>query len=422
MTTTSKKLIPNKRFPEFEKSGEWVEKKLGAIGEIITGKTPSTSNKELWKNEILFVTPSDIKENKYQTKTERMVTNINIKLLPIGSIMFSCIATIGKMAIAQEVCTTNQQINSIIVDKEKAYNEFIYYRMQKNIAKIKAKYEKDAFSIINKTEFSNIIIHVSPLNTEQQKIADFLSSVDELIEYEKVRLEKLKEYKKGLLQNLFPKENQKVPDLRFSEFKNSDEWVEKKLDNIGNFFRGHSYSKKDVSTEDNGNTIVLRSNNIDEYRINYNDLQYVTKKCRKEIIVKNNDIIICMSNGSANLVGKNAYIRYDKIPHDKKNDDKDITVGAFCGIYRTENQIVKYFFQSDFYKKQLQTLFAGSNINNLKGTDILSMYIYTPTSSQEQQKIADFMSSVDELIEYEKVRLEKLKEYKKGLLQQLFPN
>lgn len=422
MTTISKKLIPNKRFPEFEKSGEWVEKKLGAIGEIITGKTPSTSNKELWKNEILFVTPSDIKENKYQTKTERMVTNINIKLLPIGSIMFSCIATIGKMAIAQEVCTTNQQINSIIVDKEKAYNEFIYYSLQSIIAKIKAKYEKDAFSIINKTEFSNIIIHVSPLNTEQQKIAGFLSSVDELINNEKIKLEKLIEYKKGLLQNLFPKENQKVPDLRFPEFKNSGEWVEKKLDNIGNFFRGHSYSKKDVSTEDNGNTIVLRSNNIDEYRINYNDLQYVTKKCRKEIIVKNNDIIICMSNGSANLVGKNAYIRYDKIPHDKKIDDKDITVGAFCGIYRTENQIVKYFFQSDFYKKQLQTLFAGSNINNLKGTDILSMYIYTPTSSQEQKKIADFLSSVDELIIKKTNKLKLLCDYKKGLLQQLFPN
>lgn len=212
-----------------------------------------------------------------------------------------------------------------------------------------------------------------------------------------------------------------VPNIRFPEFEKSGEWVEKKLDNIGNFFRGHSYSKKDVSTEDNGNTIVLRSNNIDEYRINYNDLQYVTKKCRKEIIVKNNDIIICMSNGSANLVGKNAYIRYDKIPHDKKIDDKDITVGAFCGIYRTENQIVKYFFQSDFYKKQLQTLFAGSNINNLKGTDILSMYIYTPTSSQEQQKIADFLSSVDELIELEQKKLEELQEYKQGLLQNLFP-
>ena len=213
-----------------------------------------------------------------------------------------------------------------------------------------------------------------------------------------------------------------VPNIRFPEFENSGEWVEKKLDNIGNFFRGHSYSKKDVSTEDNGNTIVLRSNNIDEYRINYNDLQYVTKKCRKEIIVKNNDIIICMSNGSANLVGKNAYIRYDKIPHDKKIDDKDITVGAFCGIYRTENQIVKYFFQSDFYKKQLQTLFAGSNINNLKGTDILSMYIYTPTSSQEQKKIADFLSSVDELIIKKTNKLKLLCDYKKGLLQQLFPN
>ena len=215
--------------------------------------------------------------------------------------------------------------------------------------------------------------------------------------------------------------NKLVPHKRFPEFENSGDWEEKKLDNIGNFFRGHSYSKEDVSTEDNGNTIVLRSNNIDEYHINYNDLQYVTKKCRKEIIVQNNDIIICMSNGSANLVGKNAYIRYDKIPYDKKIGDKDITVGAFCGIYRTENQIVKYFFQSDFYKKQLQTLFAGSNINNLKGTDILSMYIYTPTSSKEQQKIADFLSSFDELIELEQKKLDKLKEYKKGLLQNLFP-
>lgn len=215
--------------------------------------------------------------------------------------------------------------------------------------------------------------------------------------------------------------NKLVPHKRFPEFENSGDWEEKKLEDIGNFFRGHSYSKEDVSTEDNGNTIVLRSNNIDEYHINYNDLQYVTKKCRKEIIVQNNDIIICMSNGSANLVGKNAYIRYDKIPYDKKIGDKDITVGAFCGIYRTENQVVKYFFQSDFYKKQLQTLFAGSNINNLKGTDILSMYIYTPTSSKEQQKIADFLSSFDELIDLEQQKLEKLKEYKKGLLQNLFP-
>ena len=214
--------------------------------------------------------------------------------------------------------------------------------------------------------------------------------------------------------------NKLVPNKRFPEFENSGDWEEKKLEDIGNFYRGHSYSKEDVSTEDKANTIVLRSNNIDEYRINYNDLQYVTKKCRKEIIVKNNDIIICMSNGSANLVGKNAYIRYDKIPHDKKIDDKDITVGAFCGIYRTENQIVKYFFQSDFYKKQLQTLFAGSNINNLKGTDILSMYIYTPPSHKEQNRIADFLSTFDELIELEQKKLDKLKEYKKGLLQNIF--
>ena len=412
MTTTSKKLVPNKRFPEFENSGEWEEKKLEDIVDILDNLRRPISKNNRIPGQYPYYGANGIMDyiNDY------IFDGTYLLIGEDGSVINQDSSPVMHIAIGKFWVNNHAHV---VKEKCQLYNlYFIYYALHNvNIEGL----VKGIPPKLNQENLKTIRVIISDIK-EQQKIADFLSSVDELIEYEKVRLEKLKEYKKGLLQNLFPKENQKVPDLRFSEFKNSGEWEEKKLEDIGNFYRGHSYSKEDVSTEDKANTIVLRSNNIDEYRINYNDLQYVTKKCRKEIIVKNNDIIICMSNGSANLVGKNAYIRYDKIPHDKKIDDKDITVGAFCGIYRTENQIVKYFFQSDFYKKQLQTLFAGSNINNLKGTDILSMYIYTPTSNQEQQKIADFLSSVDELIIEQINEVKKLQEYKKGLLQQLFPN
>lgn len=393
MTATNNKLVPHKRFPEFENSGDWEEKKLEDIGEIITGKTPSTSNKNLWKDEIHFVTPSDMKGTKYQYITERMVTNINIKLLPVGTVMFSCIATIGKIAIAKVVCTTNQQINSIIIDVEKINNEFVYYSLQSIISKIKAKYEKDAFSIINKTEFSNIIIQVSPLSAEQQKIADFLSSFDELIELEQKKLDKLQEYKKGSLQNLFPKDNQKVPDLRFPEFKNSGEWVDVKLKEIlkirtGNknlqdrvenglypfFVRSEKVEKIDTYSYDGEAILTAGDGKIGEI------FHYINGK------FDFHQRVYMLSNFKSNIYAKYIY----------------------------------YIFSKDFKKRALN-MSAKNTVDSVRMEMISDMGILIP-SYKEQQKIAEFLSSVDELIIEQINKVKKLQEYKKGLLQQLFPN
>ena len=94
---------------------EWELKSLGEIGEIITGKTPSTKDLDLWNGDIQFVTPTDITENKYQHSTERTIKKAdNLKILPQKSIMFTCIASIGKMSLSLNPCVTNQQINSVI--------------------------------------------------------------------------------------------------------------------------------------------------------------------------------------------------------------------------------------------------------------------------------------------------------------------
>lgn len=198
------KTLPEWRFPEFQACGEWKYEEIGNIGEIITGKTPSTSDTALWDGDIQFVTPTDITENKYPCHTQRTVVKTpKMKVLPKHTIMFTCIASIGKMALSLYPCITNQQINSII-PKACYDNEFIYYSLLQKTPSIKSGFANSTLPIINKTDFSKIQIPVISDKKEQQKIADCLSEVDTMITEQSNKVEQLKAHKKGLMQGLFP--------------------------------------------------------------------------------------------------------------------------------------------------------------------------------------------------------------------------
>jgi len=186
-----------------EKFSDWNQILLGKVGEIITGKTPSTSVDEFWNGDILFTTPTDMNDSiKYLVSTERKVTSKGIKrVLPKGTIMFTCIASIGKMALSTLPCITNQQINSIIVD-EKYNNEFIYYCLQFIRPKIISSQANTTVPIVNKSDFSAISLQIPNL-AEQTKIANFLSALDDKIASKKAELDKLKTWKQGLLQQMF---------------------------------------------------------------------------------------------------------------------------------------------------------------------------------------------------------------------------
>lgn len=182
---------------------DWEEKKLGEIGEIITGKTPSTNDELLWNGNILFITPTDIIEGrKYQKETLRTVINQKeIKVLPLGSVVYTCIGSIGKIAITTIESCTNQQINSIVIDS-RINNEFIYYTLKHLTPYIKSLPATTTLPIINKTEFSAIKISLPSLE-EQTQIANFLSAIDVKIEKLSEQIEATENYKKGLLQQMF---------------------------------------------------------------------------------------------------------------------------------------------------------------------------------------------------------------------------
>lgn len=207
------------------------------------------------------------------------------------------------------------------------------------------------------------------------------------------------------------KKNKRIPELRFPEFKNEGEWEIIKLKQFGTFYRGLTYGAADTA---NTGLLVLRSGNIQNgVLVLNNDLVFVDKECPENLKLKNGDIVICMSNGSKALVGKNAEF--------KGNYEGDITVGAFCSILRPKNNFTKYLLQSDLYQEFIALSIGGGNINNLKNSDLEEFCSAAPINRKEQQKIASCLSSLDDLIEAHNQKLDLLKDHKKGLMQNLFP-
>jgi type I restriction enzyme S subunit len=200
-----------------------------------------------------------------------------------------------------------------------------------------------------------------------------------------------------------------MPKLRFPEFEQS--WEEIPLGELGQFFRGLTYGADDVASE---GLLVLRSSNIQGGQLVLDsDLVFVTKRCPPEMCLKRGDIAICMSNGSKALVGKSGEFHNDY--------PGELTVGAFCSIFRPKKPFAKIAFSTPRYENFVATGIAGGNINNLKNSDLESFVFHVPPTNEEQQKIADCLSSLDELIAAQARKVAALKTHKKGLMQQLFP-
>jgi len=201
--------VPNYRFPEFENDGEWEEKSLGEIGEIITGNTPSTSEPENYGGDRLFVSPADINNNRFITQTKTTLTELGFsktRHIQENSVLFVCIgSTIGKVAQNKIECATNQQINSIVPNKNYV-SDFLYSILENSVSQIATLAGNQAVPIINKSLFSSVKLFF-PTIEEQKKIANCLLSLDEQIETQTQKVAQLKQHKKGLMQGLFPKIN-----------------------------------------------------------------------------------------------------------------------------------------------------------------------------------------------------------------------
>lgn len=247
-----------------------------------------------------------------------------------------------------------------------------------------------------------------PSYSEQQKIGDCLDSADALIAAQGRKVEALKSHKKGLMQQLFPQEGETQPRLRFPEFESAGEWKEVRLNTLGELVSGLTYRPSDVRDE---GLLVLRSSNIQGGTIDLTDRVYVDPNTKGANASLPNDILVCVRNGSKALIGKTALIPVG-MPL--------CTHGAFMTVFRSHApKFVFQLFQTSRYQKQVAGD-LGATINSINGAQFLRYKFFVPKPA-EQQRIADFLTSLDDLIAAESRKLYTLKTHKRGLMQQLFP-
>ena len=246
-----------------------------------------------------------------------------------------------------------------------------------------------------------------PCLPEQQKIAEFLSTIDTVIQKQKETVSAWEERKKGVMQKLFSQE------VRFKADDGSEfpEWEEKKLSEIASFHSGLTYTPDDVVDSENG-VLVFRSSNIQNGRICYDDNVYVDKELKERNYVRLHDIVVCVRNGSKALVGKNALVT---------ESDLNATWGAFMTVIRAKQnyEFVHQYLNSAFFKKEMYKDSGTATINQITTAMLNGCKLLVPSLS-EQQKIAACLSSLDEVIEKQKATLVAWEEMKKGLLQQMF--
>lgn len=262
-------------------------------------------------------------------------------------------------------------------------------------------------SSISKKALNNTII-VYPSTSEQQKIADCLSSLDDLIEATAQKVRALEKHKKGLMQRLFPAEGKNVPDLRFPEFQGTEEWKERQLGNIGEVITGNTPSTKDM-TNYGGNKLFVSPADISSNRYVSDTKIKLTDKgfSTGRYIRANSVLFVCIGS----TIGKVAQNKIECITNQQINV-----------IVPYEEYLSDFIYSVLEHKASQIAMFAGQQaVPIINKTLFSSISILVPPQKEEQQKIADCFSSLDELIEATSRKVEILKEHKKGLMQQLFP-
>ena len=400
MANDNKKYIPALRFPEFQNDGEWSMDTMENIFDIKNGYTPSKSNPSFWDNgTIPWFRMEDIRKNGHilsdsiQHVTPAAVKNAG--LFPAYSIIVATTATIGEHALIIVDSLANQRFT--FLTKRKSFDnklDMMYFHYFMFIIDEWCKRNTNAGGLlsVNMDSFKKLTIPYPSSLSEQKKIADCFVSIDKDIDATKRKLEQIKEHKKGLMQKLFPAKGKTLPELRFPEFQNDEEWIPRPLSDILNYEQPTPYIVED-----------------DTY-----------KKEGTPVLTANKGFILGYTDESHGIYNKLPVIIFDDFTTDKKYVDFP---------FKIKSSAIKLLTLKDAEKDNLRFVFECMNNIVFEEKEHKRYYIseyqhiniYVPSSLQEQNQIADTLLSVDKQIsEYDK-KIKALELHKKGLMQQLFP-
>ncbi len=377
---------------------EWEVKKLGEILNIQTGKMNAQDSIEDGIYPFFTRCKEVQKINEYKYDTEALFIagegNFDVKYYK------------GKFNLHQRTYMLTA-IKENVVDLK-----FMKNAIQPRIIRLVSTSVGSTVQSLRKPIIEELEVSIPPL-PEQEKIADILSSVDEQIEAADEQIAVTKELKRGLMQKLLTK------GIRHTKFKLTElgeipeEWEVKKLGEVAKFQGGFAFKSGDYSSY---GIKLVKITNVQQKNISWEDMMYLPQDFYndyKSFRLYKNDIVMAMTRPIISTGIKVAMVKDEDMPSLLNQ-----RVGRFNVSEKIEKSYIYHTCFSVYFIDKIRELCTATNQPNISGAQIENILIILP-SLQEQQQIAEILSSVDEQIEVKEVKKSELQELKKGLMQKL---
>ena len=407
---TEQAKVPAIRFAGF--TDPWEQRELVDIAEIVGGGTPDTNNSNYWDGDIDWYAPAELGNNIYAESSTRKITqagfdSCSTKMLPADkTILFTSRAGIGNTAILRHSACTNQGFQSLVIGDADVY---FVYSMSERIKKwAEEKASGSTFLEISGRQLETMPVNLPSL-VEQQAIGSFFSHLDDLITLHQRKYDKLVILKKSMLEKMFPKDGESVPEIRFAGF--TDPWEQRKLSEVATFGGGHTPPMADPDNYEDGYVLWVTSQDVKSNYLDRTTTQ-ITEKGAKELTL--------YPAGSLVMVTRSGILRHTLPVAELRKPstvNQDIRVilpqGECCGEW-----LLQFFIS---HNKELLLEFGktGTTVESVDFGKIKDMLLYMP-STVEQQQIGDFFAKLDSLITLHQRKLELLQNIKKSLLDKMF--
>ena len=398
---------PKIRFKGYQE--DWEQRKLGELAEIVGGGTPSTSVDSYWDGDIDWYAPAEIGEQIYLKSSQRKITEEGLnkssaKILPVGTVLFTSRAGIGKTAILLKEGCTNQGFQSIVPNKDKLDSYFIFTRSEELKRYGETVGAGSTFVEVSGKQMVSMELMMPTTMDEQQKIGEYFSNLDHLITLHQRKCEETKTLKKYMLQKMFPQNGHSVPEIRFSGF--TEDWEQRKFGEIVQKY------EDPVETPTEGYMrLGIRSHAKGTFH------SYVEKgkelETAKMFRVAANNFIVNITFGWEHAVAIT-----------DESDAGKLVSHRFPQYSFKEGmnpRFFKYLILDECFRHHLELSSPGGAGRNrvLKLNEMLEYKMKFP-QMEEQEEIAIYFEQLDKLITLHQHKCEELQNIKKFMLKNMF--
>ena len=397
-----KTLVPQIRFAGF--TDPWEQRKLGDVATIVGGGTPSTNNDAYWDGDIDWYSPAELGEQVYADRSVRRITqagydSCSATLLPAGkTILFTSRAGIGNTAILRRSACTNQGFQSLVVNDDT--DVYFVYSMTdriKNFAEQKASgstFLEISGKGLAAGEFA------FPSKDEQTAIGSMFKQLDHLITLHQRKYDKLVVFKKSMLEKMFPKDGESVPEIRFAGF--TDPWEQRKMGEL--FFESNERSSSmEILSVSVAKGIYPASESDRDTNPGASLVNYK--------VVHKGDVVYNSMRMWQGAVGSSDYDGIVSPAYVVARPTIELDSTCFGYLLKRPEMLYKYLCDSQGNSKDTQTL-KYDRFADIEAT--------MPANLEEQRAISACLESVDHLITLHQRKLELLQNIKKSLLDKMF--